>query len=260
MVAILGAEIAALLVGCVAPGETGRLQRHAVGDVWVDALQQQLEHPEQYAVEGGLLVATPVLRLYDEDIQEYFSEHTPITGGNTSSGDAVNFALAAATLGWAGWQLAEGDRAESLEVAGESLLVTGGVTSLLKSVVNRSRPDGNSHTSFPSGHAALAFATATFLARSIDDVGDTWYHDLGYALYLPAAYVGINRIEGNRHFASDVAFGAFLGTFVTNTIYNAHYGEAANGRPGIFLARESSWSLEPVVGSGVLGVALSFRF
>ena len=44
-------------------------------------------------------------------------------------------------------------------------LLTQGVTQLLKYSVRRTRPDGSSRSSYPSGHASGTFASATVLQR-----------------------------------------------------------------------------------------------
>jgi membrane-associated phospholipid phosphatase len=57
--------------------------------------------------------------------------------------------------------------------------------------------------SFPSGHTALAFATAMCLARAFP----RW----GKVLFLAAAFVGAERILENAHYLSDVVAGAGVG-------------------------------------------------
>lgn len=73
----------------------------------------------------------------------------------------------------------------------------------IKVAAQRTRPDGTS-LSFPSGHTASAFASATVLQRHFG-----W--KVGIPAYALASYVGAARIETRRHYLSDVAFGAVLG-------------------------------------------------
>ena len=76
----------------------------------------------------------------------------------------------------------------------------------LKRATQRARPDGErsrSNASFPSSHAANAFALAWVLARR-------WRRG-AVAFYLFAALVGFSRIYLNRHFASDVLVAALIG-------------------------------------------------
>ncbi len=77
----------------------------------------------------------------------------------------------------------------------------------LKAVVNEERPDHSDNKSFPSGHAAIAFAAA----RSIDKEfrkESIWIPIAGYAA---ATALGVERVVGDRHHWYDVAAGAALG-------------------------------------------------
>jgi len=98
----------------------------------------------------------------------------------------------------------------------EATLLSEGVTQGLKAAVRRPRPpevDGqqSSTFSFPSGHAMLTFATATVLQQH-----------LGYRAAIPtyavASYVAMSRLHDNRHYASDVVFGAALGIVVGRSV------------------------------------------
>jgi hypothetical protein len=80
-----------------------------------------------------------------------------------------------------------------------------------KFAVHRRRPDGSNNQSFPSGHSAATFAAATVIERHLG-----WkYSALGYAI---AAYVASSRLHDNVHYASDVVFGAALGTIAGRTV------------------------------------------
>jgi undecaprenyl-diphosphatase len=76
----------------------------------------------------------------------------------------------------------------------------------LKWATNRTRPDGahsRSNASFPSSHAANAFALAYVFARR--------WPRASIAFYALAALVGFSRVYLNRHFTSDVLFAALIG-------------------------------------------------
>lgn len=85
---------------------------------------------------------------------------------------------------------------------------------LVKLAARRDRPDGSAY-SFPSGHAASAFATASVLQ-----------HHYGYRMGIPAyalaAYVAAARISDNRHYLSDVVFGAAIGFAAGHTVMRGH--------------------------------------
>ena len=100
----------------------------------------------------------------------------------------------------------------------------------IKYSVRRDRPTGEC-CSFPSGHAATAFAMASVIERH-----------LGYRMSIPAmaiaTYVGTSRLHDNRHFLSDVVFGAALGTASGWTVVGRHgrstYALAPVAVPGGF--------------------------
>ena len=82
---------------------------------------------------------------------------------------------------------------------------------VLKVAVERERPDESDHYSFPSGHSASAFATAGVFREHFG-----W--KIGAPAYLVAAYVATARVKDNRHYLSDVMFGAALGVASSDTI------------------------------------------
>ena len=76
----------------------------------------------------------------------------------------------------------------------------------IKRLVPRTRPDGDqkpSNASFPSSHAAGAFALATVFTRRWRKLWPLWF--------LAAALVAFSRLYLNRHFLSDVVVGAMIG-------------------------------------------------
>jgi len=89
-------------------------------------------------------------------------------------------------------------------------LVTQIVTGAVKTTIGRTRPDGTQY-SFPSGHAAATFASATVLQRNLG-----W--KVGIPAYAVAGYVAASRIQVRRHFLSDVTFGAALGIAAGRTV------------------------------------------
>ena len=104
------------------------------------------------------------------------------------------------------------------------------LTSFLKISFGRSRPyknEGafsfsppeflsNDNWSFPSGHTSSAFALSTVLAENSES-------DAAKVLwYVPALMTAISRVYENKHWASDVFAGAFLGYFTAKFLSNLH--------------------------------------
>ena len=107
----------------------------------------------------------------------------------------------------------------------KSGLLAGASAVILKSIIGRERPAGDNAfkfhpfnfkdktNSFPSGHTTLAFAVASSFAREIkgnwDDVGF-------YSLATLTAYA---RMHDDRHWMSDVVFGAGIGILSARFIH-----------------------------------------
>ena len=90
---------------------------------------------------------------------------------------------------------------------GASVVVAFGAKTALKAMVKEERPDHSDNKSFPSGHAAIAFAAA----RSIDKEfrkDCIWIPIAGYAA---ATAIGIERVTSDRHHWYDVVAGAAVG-------------------------------------------------
>ena len=87
---------------------------------------------------------------------------------------------------------------------------------------------GYDYSSFPSGHTIAAFASAAALTS---EASRSWAHSgwlLGPVLYGSAGMVGLSRMYNNQHWASDVVFGAGLGTIAGITVVRYTHGHARN--------------------------------
>ena len=96
-------------------------------------------------------------------------------------------------------------------------IVNLGLVYLLKTTINQTRPDGTAY-SFPSGHTANVFAGATMLSIEYGE-HHKW---VPYAAYGLASGVGIMRMANNKHYISDVLFGAGLGILSMKAAYWTH--------------------------------------
>jgi hypothetical protein len=93
----------------------------------------------------------------------------------------------------------------------QAQILTEMIVEPIKWSTQRLRPDGSNSLSFPSGHAAITFATATVIERHLG-----WRKAiLGYGI---ASYVAVSRLHDNRHWLSDVVFGAAVGTIAGRTV------------------------------------------
>jgi membrane-associated phospholipid phosphatase len=129
-------------------------------------------------------------------------------------------------------------------------MITGGV----KMLAGRKRPylspdnpynfqlfrgfKGDSVRSFPSGHTTSAFAAA---AAATAEAGYQWKAGkpfIGPVLFGAAGIVGLSRMYNNAHWASDVAVGAAIGTFVGWKVTRYAHDHPTNSVDNFFLGRE----------------------
>ncbi len=87
---------------------------------------------------------------------------------------------------------------------------TMGTTLVLKNTIDAERPNGEPE-SFPSGHAASAFAGAAYLQRRYG-----WKY--GMPAYAVGTFVGYSRVENDRHYWRDVAASALLSTLAAHLL------------------------------------------
>jgi membrane-associated phospholipid phosphatase len=92
-----------------------------------------------------------------------------------------------------------------------AMVVNEALTQGLKYTVRRERPDLSDRHSFPSGHASTTFAIATALERHLGWKG-------AVPVYVFSSYVATSRLHDNRHYLSDVIFGATVGIISGRTV------------------------------------------
>lgn len=85
----------------------------------------------------------------------------------------------------------------------------------IKRTAKVERPDGSNNHSFPSGHTATAFMTATMLSKEYGD-RSPWY---SIGAYSVATATGLSRMANNKHWLSDVLVGAGIGILSTELGY-----------------------------------------
>jgi membrane-associated phospholipid phosphatase len=182
---------------------------------------------------GAIIFAASDL---DDYVADWASEHTPLFGslkGAQRASDALNItlhleALATALATPSGTEPEEWMYAKGKGLGGELLALgaTMGVTDLLKTTTDRTRPDQSNTRSFPSGHASGAFAATTLANRNLAVLRlPTWAEQsLTVANLTLASGVAWARVEGGRHFPSDVLAGAAIGHFFSAFIHDAVLG------------------------------------
>ena len=96
-----------------------------------------------------------------------------------------------------------------------SIALLTGVVQGLKHTTDVTRPDGTNNQSFPSGHTATAFMTATMLSKEYGHISP-W---VSVGAYSVATATGLMRMANNKHWLSDVMVGAGIGILSTEFGY-----------------------------------------
>lgn len=96
-----------------------------------------------------------------------------------------------------------------------STALMAGAVNVLKQTTHVTRPDGSDNKSFPSGHTATAFMTATMLTKEYGHISPL----IGIGAYSVAAATGLMRMANNKHWLSDVMTGAGIGVLTTELGY-----------------------------------------
>ncbi len=150
------------------------------------------------------------------EIAEFRNEHLP--GFQNHFDDYAQMFPFAAVYGfeWIGMK-PRTDWKNRTAILIKGQLLNLGMVYLLKTTLNETRPDGTSF-SFPSGHTANAFAGATMLSIEYGE-NHKW---VPFAAYGVATGVGLMRIANNKHYISDVLFGAGLGILSMKIAYWTH--------------------------------------
>jgi membrane-associated phospholipid phosphatase len=146
-----------------------------------------------------------------EGVNNGFNLPTPVFQGGNVIGNFV-FQIGAGFATYAGGK-AVGNK--KLAYAGRDIVraqfLSQGIVQALKYTVQRERPDGSDNKSFPSGHSASMFATATVLQKYYG-----W--KVGVPAYAMGSYVALARMAWNRHHATDVVMGAGFGIASAHTV------------------------------------------
>jgi len=182
----------------------------------------------------GVTGATALTYVFDHDIQQKLQSNKSsgwnraADAGALAGNPIIHLGLAALVYGAAiaadspKWK-------ETGEMMGEALILADASTFVLKEAVGRGRPTAtnfrgdfkpfgfkNDYDSFPSMHTSSSFAMASVLASTSDSI----LTKMSY--YAAATFVGFSRMYQNKHWASDIVFGAALGELCGRVVTSYH--------------------------------------
>jgi membrane-associated phospholipid phosphatase len=170
------------------------------------------------AVAAGLVLAATLMG--DQGLRGEIQEYRGVTSNSMAQvGNAFGdprYVLPALGAGFlASRLLGDAATARATLRVGGAVALAGGITSAVKLLTGRNRPQGDGdpdqfkpfsgRNSFPSGHTAVAFALATALAH---ETPDRWSDAVFYGTATLTAFA---RLNDDRHWTSDVIAGALVG-------------------------------------------------
>ncbi|MDF7808416.1 phosphatase PAP2 family protein [Pontiellaceae bacterium B12219] len=172
----------------------------------------------------------------DQSISDWAYENTPVFSTHRKATDASNALDGFSMVMFGITALATPSGSDSEEWTSAKLRGTGiqltaplltlGTTELLKSASNRTRPNMDDNESFPSGHSSSAAVNSMLAIKNTDSLLIPGWSKttLKTGLYILPYATGWARIEGGRHYPSDVLAGIALGNFFGAFINDAFLG------------------------------------
>jgi membrane-associated phospholipid phosphatase len=209
---------------------------------------------------AGVLGTTALLYAYDQELFDATQRAQGNAAYDAIVDDVGDFIEPVGNMGntnlyyFAGWAAGWAFRYRPLQVIPfqilESHAISGGIRNVAEISVGRFRPSaglGPRHfeagdgTSFPSGHASVAFELATIASHHAKS------RPVSIAAYTLASVMSVQRVDAEAHWPSDVLIAAATGHIIARTIVLRQ-----DRREGTGIA----WRFIPVE-SGI-GVALNF--
>jgi len=172
----------------------------------------------------GATATTALLLGSDTTVEHNVGRSHASTSQQISNGGIALFAGAAGTFYFAGMLKQNEHARETGFLTGEAAIDALAINSAMQFVFQRARPGEKNAgkfwaggSSFPSNHAAVAWAAASVIAHEYPGWGTK---TLSYGF---ASLVSATRIVGDKHFSSDVLVGSALGWLVGQEIYRKRH-------------------------------------
>jgi len=225
-------------------GEHRISHQFVVSELWSD-IRYLASEQDLYAVVGIVGLAPRAMKpAFDREVPEFTEMWATETGDQFFElGAGMGAAIYPVSISALCLSLGRLEPSGKIESFGSSLMraqaINGFLTASLKGAINRTRPDGAPY-SYPSGHTSTAFTTAAVIQAHF---GTKW----GVPAFAAATYVGLSRLQENKHYMSDVVAGAILGSYVGFKVAGR-----SSGLPRV--------AVTPTVINGSQGITLSLRF
>lgn len=179
------------------------------------ALPEVAKTWEGYAILGAGAALSGLALMVDRPVQEFMTQRSYLPHWLNVTADSYvddYWAFGVSALGALAKGYQTNSYGETLRYWTAANLGTIAVTYAFKYGVGRLRPNEKDNKSFPSGHASVAFATATMFHM--------WY---GWKASIPAyafaTITAFQRLDDNQHWFSDVIMGAAIGIAIPYMFY-----------------------------------------
>jgi len=208
---------------------TGFFDQHGSSKAWKEYVwEDELTQPA-VLLPLVLAVAAAVIYPWDKRLEQQW--HGLLGGHQTYSNVGQDVLIVTAVLSGALFPGEGRNTWDEIWTQGEAFLASSLTVATLKTLVARPRPGatpgtGNGSGSFPSGHSAAAFTSATLIERNSGLLA-------GLPAYGLAAFTAFERVEAGRHYPSDVLAGAAIGCLSAGIMDSLHWGSG----PGRGIAR-----------------------
>lgn len=211
---------------------------------------------DQISIQLYLLGAASVLltQPQDDSIRSQWMQNRQMTSQQSKAGDILGSGLGSGVVLIS--QFYFDSNKNNFESHLRGAIYSTVITSTMKVAFSKKRPGSSqNYHSFPSGHTAISFLTATNL-----------YYSYGWkaaAIAYPlAAFVGLSRLSDDAHWASDVVAGAFIGFIIGRASYfqsdsglaSSHQSSQSN------LIQKSQFFIVPELTPEKTGLQISFLF
>ena len=161
-----------------------------------------------------LIILGTSLKFEDNDFSKYTNRYPAIF--HNCYDDYLQYAPAAVMLGMKiGGVRGRSSWGRMLTSDAFTIALMTGAVNVIKYTMDTRRPDGSAYNSFPCGHTATAFMTATMLNKEFGDLSP-W---VTIGSYTMAVATGVGRQLNLRHWGSDILVGAGIGILSTELGY-----------------------------------------
>lgn len=218
-----------------------------------DAAGSAVRNPRVWVPLAG--AALLQINGWDRKVSNWARENTPVFGSQQSASDWSDRLVNASSISYlatvfatrgpvdsdAWWR----DKGRGLAVGLGAMAFTGAATTALKYATARTRPDGESTQSFPSGHTSHSAVLTGLASDNLRDVDLPAAVRRGFTLGLDTLTIGTAwaRVEAGAHFPADTLGGMALGTFVS-AIADDAFLHGASDRPVAFALAPMRGGLE----------------